>query len=102
LNNLFFSGNTRNKSIEKKRGISMKKNGTGIRAVCTLCVAICWWCLLYPEFAMTPDTYRVVSEEEWEAEEDIYFQLLEQGEGKIRFRSKLLEQIELWLSRVRT
>jgi len=75
-----------------------------LRMVCTICVALGWWGMLYPDFTMTPDTYQVVWEEnavqqeesmvEWDAEEEIYTMVLRAESGQIRFRSKLLSGIE--------
>jgi len=73
----------------------MKKSEIGIRLLCGICVGFCWWGLLYPEFTMTPDTYKVCweKEEEMDSEEDIYKMLLEADREQIRFRSRLWEYL---------
>lgn len=80
----------------------MKRKQIGIRIVFSICAALGWWGLLYPELTMTPDTYEVVSEDalevqedllEWDSEEDIYWRILETESGRIRFKSKLLTQV---------
>lgn len=82
-------------------------------------VAVCgWWGVLYPELTLTPDTYRIVTEDgsvqednpmvEWRFSNDryckedgdnrdIYRMLLEAGSSKITFKCKALEQISQWL-----
>lgn len=79
----------------------MKKNRSSLKTLFMMCAAICWWGMLYPELALTPDTYRMICEEEEEPEEDAFWQLVEQGEHPVRFRSRFLEQIEKWLEKVR-
>lgn len=80
----------------------MKKNKCGIRILCSICVAFCWWGLLYPELTMTPDTYQVVWENgvfvpenkmKWDSEEDVYKMFLETDKEQIRFKSRLLEYL---------
>lgn len=82
----------------------MKNKITGIRLLGGICVAFCWWGLLYPELTMTPDTYEVFWEDEavipemnvveWDfEEEDIYRIVLEADGNQIRFKSRLLEYL---------
>ncbi len=69
-------------------------------ALCT-CLYVSWWGLLYPELLVTPDTCRVVCEEDAEEEvlaeaqqlspEELYQTLLEADRQQIRYRSRLLE-----------
>lgn len=71
-----------------------------LRILITLCAAYGWWGVLYPEFTMTPDTYRVVYETdtvqegeevlEYNLDDDIYKTILKSDRSRIRFRSKLL------------
>ena len=84
----------------------MKKNWLKLRVVVTMCAALGWWGLLYPEFTLTPDTVKIYadnkaeeSEEvfEWSLGDDLYLKLLEAGPDKITFRSKLLTNIRLFL-----
>jgi len=72
----------------------MKKNGIGIRVVCGICAAFCWWGLLYPELTMTPDTYKIYQEEDLEdSEKDIYRIFWETDREQIRFKSRFLEYL---------
>lgn len=96
----------------------MKKNGqmVSLQILLTLCALWGWWGMLYPEFTLTEDTYRIVYEEAEEArgvaagkstaestEDDgetpreIYQRLLHAKRGQIRFRSKLLMQLQDWM-----
>lgn len=71
-----------------------------LRIVITLCAAYGWWGVLYPEFTMTPDTYRVVYEDssvqengevvEYKFDDSIYETILKSDCSRIRFRSRLL------------
>lgn len=89
----------------------MKRKWNGIRVAMSVSAAICWWGILYPELTMTSDTYAVVSEHgtvqeaedmiEWNSREDIYQTLLETDGSRIRFRSKLLMQIESWMKQAK-
>lgn len=78
----------------------MKKSEIGIRVLCGICAAFCWWGLLYPELTMTPDTYVVCQEdssatdrEDLDFEKDIYRMFLETDREQIRFKSRLLEYL---------
>lgn len=74
-----------------------------IRIIIVLCVTIGWWGLLYPELSMTPDTVQIVSENENAkdgSQQDVslsdgslYLDLLKAGRSKIRFRSRLLTEL---------
>lgn len=77
----------------------MKKD---IRILLFVCAALGWWGFLYPELAMTPDTYRVVEQDgmtrtEIEKKEssgnDIYWEVLNADSSQIRFRSKLFDSL---------
>ncbi len=85
----------------------MKKKYTVIRVVFTICAALGWWGMLYPELTMTPDTYEVIWEEdapgaeeslpEWDSESDFYRIILETDGSRIRFKSRLLTKAdEFW------
>ena len=84
----------------------MKKKFVGIRVAITICAALGWWGMLYPELTMTPDTYEVIWEKdaiqeedlpEWNADDDIYRIILETDSSRIRFRSRLLAKAdEFW------
>lgn len=76
-----------------------------------LCGAMGWWGILYPQLTMTPDTYRVVSENgavqkdyevvEWDFDDSTYMEILNADSSRIRFRSKLLENAAGFLDRFR-
>lgn len=78
----------------------MKKD---IRIILCICAAFGWWGLLYPELALTSDTYRVVDEDgavcesgaegEWSPDGSIYWRLLGTDSSQVRFRSKLLDSL---------
>ena len=67
----------------------MKKD---FRIVLCICAALGWWGFVYPELALTPDTYRVVDEEGESAQEGLW-EILGADKGKVRFRSRLWEHI---------
>lgn len=86
----------------------MKKD---IRILLFVCAALGWWGFLYPELAMTPDTYRVVEQDgatrtEGEKIEssrnDIYWEVLNADSSQIRFRSKLLDSLAAFADHRRT
>lgn len=88
--------------FRQKAGMAGQKLAT-FRMVCTLCVALGWWGMLYPDFTMTADTYQVVWEDaaqqeesmpEWESEEEIYDLVWKADSGQIRFKSRLWEKID--------
>lgn len=88
----------------------MKKKLIGIRISFAVCAALGWWGVLYPELTMTPDTYRVVSEEgavqpdenmvEWDFDNDIYHEILNADRSRIRFRSKLFQTAAQYLEQL--
>ena len=81
----------------------MKKKWVGFRIILSMCAVIGWWGLLYPELTLTPDTIKVIAEDEngnpealvpeWDGYGSLYLDLLRAGEGKITFRSKLLTNL---------
>lgn len=80
------------------------------KVLCTVLVcgaAFGWWGVLYPQFALNRDTYRIVSEDgtvqegedmvEWEAGDTVYMEILNADSSRIRFRSKFLMDVAaLW------
>lgn len=97
-------------SIKQKRDAGSRL----IKVLCAgliLCGAMGWWGILYPQLTMTPDTYRVVSENgavqkdyevvEWDFDDSIYMEILNADSSRIRFRSKLLENAAGFLDRFR-
>lgn len=84
----------------------MKKK-IGIRIIAAFCAALGWWGLLYPELTLTPDTVRIIceaedgsetlSDREWELTDSLYLELLGAERTSIRFRSRLLTELNaLW------
>ena len=81
----------------------MKKKWITIRVLVSMCAALGWWGLLYPELTLTPDTVKVsaVDEDgtisdlplEWSFDSNLYLDLLNAGPGKITFRSKLFTNL---------
>lgn len=79
----------------------------------SVCAAFGWWGMLYPQLAMTPDTYRVVREDgtvqeaseviEWDFEGSVYLKILDAAPGQVRFRSGILkslaECLETWIKK---
>ena len=85
----------------------MKKKLLGIRITLSLCAALGWWGLLYPELALTPDTVAVKAENEkgilqdmsveWDFDSSLYRELLSVGPDRLICRSRLLTDISsLW------
>ncbi len=73
-----------------------------------ICAALGWWGLLYPELAVTPDACRTVQEEgsaqeqeaaEWSFDSNLYTEVLGADRSRIRFRSRVLEEINAFLER---
>lgn len=79
----------------------MKKSDwrTSLQILMTLCALWGWWGMLYPEFTLTEDTYRVVYEgvDAEESPRELYRRLLQAPKGQVRFRSKLLLQLQKWM-----
>ena len=89
----------------------MKKKWIGLRVAAGMCAALGWWGLFYPELSFTPDTVRVVCEAsdgserdvtgEWCFDSTLLAELLEASGGEIRFRSRLLTELEELFGTVR-
>lgn len=81
----------------------MKKIKNGIKILAVTCAALGWWGLLYPGLTLTPDTVEIIREDEDGAgiiPEDrdnldgrLYLELLGADRGSIRFRSRLLTEL---------
>lgn len=73
----------------------MKRLKNGIRIIAATCAALGWWGLLFPGLTLTPDTVRVISEDEDKEvyPENLYLELLETDRDNIRFRSRLLTEL---------
>ena len=84
----------------------MKKKWSGFRIIVSMCAALGWWGLLYPELALTPDTVKITVENdesnldalplEWDYPSKLYLNLLDADEGQIIFRSKLLTNLSIF------
>ncbi len=84
----------------------MKKKWIGFRIIVSMCAMLGWWGLLYPELTLTPDTVKVMMEDnggvlrelpaKWGFDSDLYLDLLGAGKDKITFRSKLLTNLSLF------
>ena len=91
---------------EKERGYCMKRKWIGIRIVLSLCAALGWWGLLYPELTLTPDTVRITEENEdgeisdlpleWSFDSELYRELLNAEPDSITLRSRLFTNIGLF------
>lgn len=86
--------------------VGMKKKWLKLRAVITMCAALGWWGLLYPELTLTPDTLiiyevdahgnRTALTENWKSGRELYRELLSADRDAISFRSKFLEDLSLF------
>ena len=85
----------------------MKKKFLAIRVVLSMCAALGWWGLLYPQLAFTPDTVSIREEDkdgtlrdievEWDFDANLYRELMGAGPDKIILRSRLLTDFSsLW------
>ena len=91
----------------RRRSYCMKKKEwrASLQILMTLCALWGWWGMLYPEFTLTADTYCVVYEEDAEtagneqgvSARELYQKLLQASKGQVRFRSKLLMQLQKWM-----
>ena len=91
---------------KKERGYCMKRKWIGIRIILSLCAALGWWGLLYPELTLTPDTIKIVEENEdgeisdlpweWSFDSELYQELLNADRDSITLRSRLLTHISLF------
>ena len=96
----------------------MKRIWTGLKIAMCICAAFGWWGVLYPELVLTADTCRIYSEQDnenterdamsrsdltWQddlAVQDIYWNLLKAGKGEIRFRSRLLTELNKFMEAI--
>lgn len=85
----------------------MKNKKLGIRIITAMCAALGWWGLLYPELTLTPETVRIIIEDASGQEisldrnkgldDSFYLELLEADSGSIRFRSRILTELNaIW------
>lgn len=87
----------------------MKRKYFGIRAIISMCLAIGWWDLWYPEITREADVYRLVCEEgavqtdeevvKWKLDEYTFYDFLKLDSDQIHFRSRLLEWLEEYLNK---
>ncbi len=85
----------------------MKKKRLELRILLSVCAAVGWWGMLYPQLAMTPDTYRIIYEDEtvqasedmleWDFDSDICRRILEAEDGEVHLRSKLFTKISAFI-----
>lgn len=83
----------------------MKKKLITFRAVLSICAALGWWGLLYPELVLSPDTVTIYEETdshtktpipvEWSFDSKLYKDLISAGRDKITYRSKLFTELSL-------
>ncbi len=80
----------------------MKRKFIGIRIVIGMCAALGWWGVLYPELTLTPDTVRVICEEdgqerdvtgEWSFDGALFQELLTAKRGTVRVQSRILREL---------
>lgn len=81
----------------------MKKVKNIIRITTVVCAALGWWGLLFPGLTLTPDTVEIICENENGEEitpgnrndipDGLYLELLGTDRGNIRFRSRLLTEL---------
>lgn len=80
----------------------MKKKFIGLRIAMGMCAALGWWGMLYPELVLTPDTVRVICEEdgqerdvtgEWSFDGTLFRKLLDAEQGTVRLQSRILREL---------
>lgn len=82
----------------------MNQKWLGVRVFISMCLAIGWWDMWYPELSEAAGIYNIVCEDgtvqkprevvECELNEYTYLDLLSMDSNRIRFRSRFLEWIE--------
>lgn len=88
----------------------MKRRWIGLRIAVSLCAALGWWGLIYPELTLTPETVKVSVETEdgqlqelpgeWDFDSSLYQEILDADRSKITFRSRLLKDLGLFLEAI--
>ncbi|MCI9143019.1 MAG: hypothetical protein HFH87_10410 [Lachnospiraceae bacterium] len=88
----------------------MKRRWIGLRIAVSLCAALGWWGLIYPELTLTPETVKVSMETEdgrlqelpgeWDFDSSLYQEILDADRSKITFRSRLLKDLGLFLEAI--
>ena len=78
-----------------------------VSAAAVLCAVWGWWGILYPQLTMTPETYRIVSQdgvvqEERIVDDTIYEEILNADRDRIRFKSKLITELSEYLKRLQS
>lgn len=78
-----------------------------VSAAAVLCAVWGWWGILYPQLTMTPETYRIVSQdgvvqEERSMDDTIYEEILNADRDRIRFKSKLFTELSEYLKRLQS
>lgn len=83
----------------------IRKGKQGIRILICFCAAVGWMGILYPELALTPDTYKIILEENAEnnayenMHHNVYLDVLSAPREQIRFKSKLLSIFEEYMEK---
>ncbi len=82
----------------------MNRKFLSFRAVLSICLAIGWWDMWYPEIMREADVYTVVYEEravqntegvvKYKVDEYTFYDFLQMDSDQIQFRSRFLEWIE--------
>ena len=71
-----------------------------LRADILFLTILMFWGIIYPQYTLTEDMYRVTDKEHNELKKDFtrdYEHILRAGEGEVVIRFALLEQIQEWL-----
>lgn len=73
----------------------MKDFKKNLRILAVVLAAVCWWSLLYPELFLNPDTVKVTGTSDKLTDSDplLYRELLKADPAQIKFRSKLLTEL---------
>lgn len=82
----------------------MNQKFLAMRAMLSMCLAIGWWDLWYPEITREAEVYTLVCEDgavqstaevvKYRADEYTFYDFLQMDSDQIQFRSRFLEWIE--------
>ncbi|MDR0949223.1 MAG: hypothetical protein LBM69_06890 [Lachnospiraceae bacterium] len=86
-----------------------KKIAAWLRIGLCLCACYGWWGVIFTQYTMTSDTYRIILEDgtvqesddllEWRFDDNIYKKALEADRSQIRIKSKLWDFLESLFSK---
>lgn len=109
LGNKWMKGMSLKRKTQEQEKFVFRKGKQGIRILICFCAAVGWIGILYPELALTPDTYKIILEENAEnnlknyAYEDnyhnVYLDVLSVPREQIRYKSKLLSLFEEYMEK---